>query len=57
MRATFQVEFENGAIISDEFNFRNKVGKGILNDVFNNWKELISNSYHVDIRNATYFEN
>jgi hypothetical protein len=54
MRAIFHAELENGAVIEDPFYFRQGVGKGVLKDVFNNWKDLISQCYGTKIKTATY---
>lgn len=54
MKAKFSATLENGAVIEDPFYFSNKVGKGILNDIFNNWVTLLKNSYSVGIKEATY---
>jgi hypothetical protein len=58
MKTEFSAKLENGAVIQDKLYFPHKIGKGVLEDIFKNWKDLISNSYHVPIQEATYsFEN
>ena len=54
MKTIFQAELENGAIIKDDFYFKHSFGKGTLESVFKNWKDLIANSYHAEIKKATY---
>ena len=54
MKTVFQAELENGAVIKDDFYFRHSFGKGTIESVFKNWKDLISNSYHTEIKNAAY---
>ena len=54
MKTIFQAELENGAIIKDDFYFRHSFGKGVLESVFKNWKDLVANSYHMNIKNSTY---
>lgn len=54
MKIIFHAELENGAVIEDPFYFRQRVGKGVLKDVFNNWKDLISQCYGTRIKAATY---
>lgn len=54
MKTKFSAKLENGTVISDMLYFSNKIGRGILEDVFENWKELIRTSYHTTIQEATY---
>lgn len=54
MKVVFHCKLENGAVIEDPFCFRQRVDKGILFDVFNGWKRLISGGYGIKIRLATY---
>ena len=54
MKTEFSAKLENGAIISDKLYFPHKLGKGVLHDLFSNWKDLISNCYHVKIQEANY---
>lgn len=54
MKTVFRAKLENGAVIEDPFYFRQRVGKGVLRDIFNNWKDLISGSYGIKIKSATY---
>lgn len=54
MKTKFIAKLENGTVISDMLYFTNKVGKGILRDVFENWVIQISNTYCSKITNATY---
>jgi hypothetical protein len=54
MKAKFKATLKNGAVIEDPFYFSNKVGKGILNDVFSNWIALLKIIYDTEIKEATY---
>lgn len=54
MKTKFSAKLENGTVISDMLYFSNKIGRGILEDVFENWKELIRTSYYTTIQEATY---
>jgi len=54
MKTEFSAKLENGAVISDKLYFPHKIGKGVLEDLFSNWKALIQNSYHMAIQEATY---
>ena len=52
MKTEFVAKLENGAVIKDIFYFPHKIGKGVLEDLFKNWKDLIGNCYHVKIQEA-----
>ena len=56
MKTEFHAVLENGAVIKDKFYFPHKIGYGVLEDIFKNWKDLISNSYGIRIKTATYAE-
>ena len=47
MKTEFSAKLENGAIISDKLYFPHKIGKGVLHDLFKNWKDLNDNNYQV----------
>jgi hypothetical protein len=40
MKTEFVAKLENGAVIKDNFYFSHKIGKGVLHDLFKNWKDL-----------------
>ena len=54
MKTVFYAESDRGITFRDELHFSNKIGTGVVRDVFLMWAQQIENTYGIRLKNEKF---